>query len=152
MNIQAAVFAAAFFPHVRHQEISGSFMKAYFVLLTVLFLSSTVTRGLQLLTVTDTLFAFKVLMDIVLFALCLLGCYGLAFGRRIFSTAFWAWPGRLTLILAGGHVLLVLSSLREDASPFWPIDLGMAVLIYVLFSIPAILYANERKTVTNSAP
>ncbi len=121
-------------------------------MLTILFLSSTGTRGLQLLTVTDTLFAIKVLMDIMLFALCLLGCYGLAFGRRFFPTAFWAWPGRLTLILAGGHVLLVLSSLREDASPYWPIDLGMAVLIYVLFAIPAILYANERKTAPESAP
>lgn len=121
-------------------------MKTYFVLLAVLFVSSMFTRGLQLLTVTDTLFAFKAMADVVLFALCLLGCYGLAFGKTFFSTAFWAWPGRLTLILAGGHVLLVLMSLSEDASPFWPIDLGMHLLIYILFAIPAILYANERKT------
>ena len=126
-------------------------MKTYFVLLAVLFLSSTLTRALQLLTVTESLFAFKILADIALFALCLLGCYGLAFGRRFFSVAFWAWPGRLTLILGGAHVLLVLSSLDESASPFWPIDLGMAVLIYILFAIPAILYANERKSVPASA-
>lgn len=69
-------------------------MKTYFVLLAVLFLSTAATRLLQLLTVTDSLAAFKVLADIGLFALCLLGCYGLAFGKSFFSAAFWAWPGR----------------------------------------------------------
>lgn len=121
-------------------------MKTYFVLLAVLFLSSTVTRALQLLTVTDSLFAFKILADIALFALCLLGCYGITHGRRFFSVAFWAWPRRLILVLAGVHVLLVLSSLDKSASPFWPIDLGMAVLISTLFAIPAMLYARERKS------
>ncbi|HDQ41729.1 MAG TPA: hypothetical protein ENN39_11980 [Desulfonatronum sp.] len=127
-------------------------MKTYFLLLAILFLSSTVTRGVQLLSTTDPLFAFKLVMDIVLFALCLLGCFGLAFGRRFFTAAFWSWAGRLTLILGGGHVLLVLSTLREDASPFWPLDLGMAVLIYVLFAIPAILYGNEWKNHLKSSP
>ena len=127
-------------------------MKTYFVLLAVLFLSSSVTRGMQLLTVTEPVFFLKLLADIVLFALCLLACYGLAFHRRYLSANFWAWPGRLTLILAGGHVLLFLWSLGEGASHFWPLDLGMAVLIYVLFAIPAILYANEWKTAQEPAP
>lgn len=95
-------------------------MKTYFVLLAVLFLSTAATRLLQLLTVTDSLAAFKVLADIGLFALCLLGCYGLAFGKSFFSAAFWAWPGRMTLVLSGVHVLLVLSALSRNASPFWP--------------------------------
>lgn len=126
-------------------------MKTYFVLLSFLFLSTTVTRGLLLFTVTDSLTAIKILADITLFAMCLLGCYGLAFGRRYFSAAFWEWPGRLTLVLASAHVLLKLLSLDENASPFWLLDLGMAVLIYVLFATPAILYSNDWKTASDPA-
>lgn len=127
-------------------------MKLYCLLLAILFLSSVVTRVLQLLIVTDSLFAFKVLADIVLFALCLSACFGLAFNRRFLAPAFWAWPGRLTLVLAGFHVLQVLTSLPKDAASFRPVDLAMNILIYVLFAIPAILYANERKTDHSSAP
>ncbi len=127
-------------------------MKLYCLLLATLFLSSVVTRVLQLLIVTDSLFAIKVLADIVLFALCLLACYSLAFNRRFFAPAFWAWPGRLTLILAGFHALLVLTSLQEGATSFWPVDLGMNMLIYVLFAVPAILYANQRKIDRSSTP
>jgi hypothetical protein len=121
-------------------------MKIYCLLLAVLFLSSTITRLLQLTVETDLLLSIKLLLDIVLFALCLLACFGLAFGRHFFSLAFWAWPGRLTLLMGGVHVMLTLSRLNEHASPYWPIDLGMACLIYGLFAIPAILYANEMKT------
>ncbi|TVQ99113.1 MAG: hypothetical protein EA399_08580 [Desulfovibrionales bacterium] len=121
-------------------------MKVYFVLLAILFLSTTATRLLQLTITTDPALSVKILADIVLFALCLLACHGLAFGRRYFSLSFWAWPGRLTLILGGIHVLLTLTTLDESASPFWPIDLGMAAIIYGLFATPAILYANELKT------
>ncbi|WP_045218451.1 hypothetical protein [Desulfonatronum thioautotrophicum] len=120
-------------------------MKVYFVLLAILFLSTTVTRLLLLTVTIDPALSVKILADITLFALCLLACHGLAFGRRYFSVSFWAWPGRLTLILGGIHVLLVLTTLDESASPFWPIDLGMAAIIYGLFAIPAILYANELK-------
>ena len=121
-------------------------MKIYFFLLAVLFLSTAATRLLLLAVSSDPMLWLKVLADVVLFALCLLACYGLAYGRRFFSLSFWAWPGRLTLILGGLHALLILSSLDESASPFWPIDLGMALVIYGLFAVPAILYANELKT------
>lgn len=127
-------------------------MKIYCLLLAVLFLSTTLTKILQLLVATDSLFAFKTLADIFLFSLCLLACCGMAFNRRYFSPAFWAWPGRLTLVLAGVHALLVLSSPREGGASFWPVDLGMNLLIYVLFAIPAILYANERKIGRGSGP
>lgn len=126
-------------------------MKIYFFLLAILFFSTTVTRLLLLTIASEPALAVKILADIAFFALCLLACHGLAFGRRYFSASFWAWPGRLTLILGGVHVLLALSTLDESASPFWPIDLGMAVVIYGLFAIPAILYANELKTGATSA-
>ncbi len=120
-------------------------MKIYFYLLAVLFASSTATRLLSLAMESDPLFSLKIIADVVLFAVCLLACHGLAFRRRYFSPAFWAWPGHLTLIMGGGHILLILSRLEETASPFWPIDLGMAAVIYGLFAIPAVLYANELK-------
>lgn len=120
-------------------------MKIYFFLLAILFLSTTATRLLLLAISAEPALAMKILADIVFFALCLLACHGLAFGRRYFSPAFWVWPGRLTLVLGGTHVLIALSTLDESASPFWPIDLGMAVVIYGLFAVPAILYANELK-------
>jgi len=120
-------------------------MKVYFFLLALLFLSTTATRLLLLAVSAEPALTIKILADIAFFALCLLACHGLAFGRRYFSPAFWTWPGRLTLILGGAHILLVLTTLDESASPFWPIDLGMAVVIYGLFAVPAILYASELK-------
>lgn len=120
-------------------------MKTYFFLLAVLFLSTTFTRLLSLAMESDPLFVLKILADIVLFAFCLLACHGLAFSRRYFSPAFWAWPGRLTLFMGGIHALTILTRLDATTSPFWPIDLGMSVVIYGLFAVPAILYANELK-------
>jgi len=121
-------------------------MKMYCILLAVLFLSATVTRILGLAVGDDPFLILKTLADIVLFGVCLTACYGLAFQRHIFTPAFWYWPGRLTLALGGGHILLTLSTINEASSPFWPIDLGMGAIIYGLFAIPAIIYANELKS------
>ncbi|SDB13885.1 hypothetical protein SAMN05660653_00688 [Desulfonatronum thiosulfatophilum] len=120
-------------------------MKIYFFLLSVLFVSATITRLLSLTVETDPLLSLKILADIALFAVCLVACHGLAFRRRYLTMAFWAWPGRLTLVMAGVHVMATLFRLDETTSPFWPIDLGMAVVIYGLFAVPAILYAEALK-------
>ncbi|GAB6060305.1 hypothetical protein [Desulfonatronum parangueonense] len=120
-------------------------MKIYFFLLSVLFVSATITRLLSLAVESDPLLSLKVLVDIALFAVCLVACHGLAFKRRYLSLTFWAWPGRLTLVMGGIHVMATLFRLDKTTSPFWPIDLGMAVIIYGLFAVPAILYAEALK-------
>lgn len=89
-------------------------MKIYFFLLAILFLSTTVTRLLLLAISGEPALTVKILADIAFFAICLLACHGLAFGRRYFTASFWVWPGRLTLILGGVHVLLALSTLDES--------------------------------------
>ena len=120
-------------------------MKTYFFLLAALFASTTITRLLSLAVETDPLLSLKILVDIGLFTACLVACHGLAFGRRYLSLNFWAWPGRLTLILGAIHVMSTLVRLDQTTSPFWPIDLGMAIVIYGLFAVPAILYAEALK-------
>jgi hypothetical protein len=123
-------------------------VKGYFYLLAVLFAASVLTRGISLFLVEDLLTQLRYMADIVLFGLCLKGCFGMAFGRTYHSPPVWRLIAHLTLALGG--FTLVLGILGPDLgrsphSPTDPISLGFSVLPYVLFAIPAILYGHSLK-------
>jgi hypothetical protein len=122
-------------------------VKGYFYLLCVLFAASALVRILSLVVIEDALTGLRFVADIILFGLCLRGCFGLAFGRRYLSTQAWRLIGHLTLALGGVNVILRISGpdlgLAPQAGPADPFSLALSFLPYILFAIPAILYGHS---------
>lgn len=124
-------------------------MIGYFVLLCILYL---VTVGTSLWALTQplhSLFVVKDLGTIVLFSLCLRGCYGLVFKKTYWIPEKWRIVFQGTLVL--GVFTVILYGYGENLGVPSPagaptlIDLGLMYLPYLLFAIPVILYENTLK-------
>ncbi|MBN2140747.1 MAG: hypothetical protein PHV85_09890 [Desulfovibrionaceae bacterium] len=121
-------------------------MKVYFVLLAFLFLSTLLPSGAVLAHAFSVhyLKVAKSVGDVVLFALCLVGCFGLAFDRRIFSAGVWGAVKNATLILGAFTVMLlgygeIFGVPTPQGRPSL-MRMGLIFLPYVLFAAPAVLY------------
>ncbi|MGE4292191.1 MAG: hypothetical protein AB7E32_08280 [Desulfovibrio sp.] len=116
-------------------------MKTYFVLLCVLFASSSFLRLWNVWLGAPSVLVVSHLADVILFALCLRVAFGSAWNRRYFE------PPQVRLIYWGTMALGVISvALRGLGTriglPFAPTalpDLLLWFLSYVLFAAPAVL-------------
>lgn len=119
-------------------------MKGYFVLLAVLYLVTLLMNVWSLTHRIPTLLAVKNALDIALFALCLLGAYGLAFRRSYWEPLRWRMIYQATLVLGVFSVMIMGFGERFDMpTPYTDpslLLLGMLFLPYLLFALPVILY------------
>jgi hypothetical protein len=123
-------------------------VKGYFYLLAVLFAASAVVRMLSLAMIDDALTQLRYVADVILFGICLAGCFGLAYGRRYFSAQAWRLIAHLTLALGAVTIVLRVSGPNfglPAQAPADPFSLALSFLPYILFAIPAILYGHSLK-------
>lgn len=126
-------------------------MKAYSVLLGVLWLVTTFTDIWSLAYVRHVAFAVKGVGTPVLFTLCLAANVELAWRRRIvkFDTLRWRMTYQATLLMGGFYVILKnygeLLGVPTFSGDAGLLQLGLDFLPYLLFAIPVILLEYERK-------
>ncbi|SKA84317.1 hypothetical protein SAMN02745704_01748 [Paucidesulfovibrio gracilis DSM 16080] len=116
-------------------------MKTYFVLLCVLFFSSGLLRIWNIIQGVPALLAVSHASDLILFALCLRVCFGVAWNRRYFH------PPQVRLIYWGTMLLGIVSTTLRGLGPraglpFEPAslpDLLLWLLTFILFAAPAVL-------------
>jgi len=119
-------------------------MKVYFVLLCVLYLATLVMSVWSLTNPLHLLVALKNALDIALFFLCLVGCFGLAFRREYLEPTRWRLTYQATLTL--GVFSVVLMGFGGRFGVPMPVgdpslvELGLLYLPYLLFAIPVVLY------------
>jgi hypothetical protein len=102
-------------------------MRTYFLLLSILFLSSAFLRMWNMVHGLSGPLLISHLSDLILFGLCLRVCFGMAWNRRYFE------PPQVRLIYWGTMLL---------GLPFAPAslpDLLLWFLVYALFAAPAVL-------------
>ncbi len=119
-------------------------MKGYFFLLAILYLVTLLMNIWSLTHHIPTLLAVKNALDIALFALCLLGAFGLAFRRSYWEPLRWRMVYQATLVLGVFSVMIMGFGERFGMpSPMGKpslLQLGMLFLPYLLFALPVILY------------
>ncbi|WP_022662356.1 hypothetical protein [Paucidesulfovibrio longus] len=116
-------------------------MKIYFVLLCVLFASSSFLRLWNIWLGAPAVLVVSHLADVILFALCLRVCYGAAWNRRFFE------PPQVRMIYWGTMLLGLVSVLLRGLGPQAGLpfeaaalpDLLLWFLSYALFAAPAVL-------------
>jgi len=122
-------------------------MKGYVILLGALYLSTLAVSAMALRGPAVGLVPVKAVLDVVLFGLCLWGGISYAFGRRLrLDAGKWRLISRITLA-AGAFFTLGMVWGRSLGIPTphsspGLITAAMTLLPYVLFAVPAILYAN----------
>lgn len=121
-------------------------MKPYFYLLCLLFCSSAFLRGWQVWAGVPGPLALSYAADLGSFAFALRACYGLAWGRAVLTRpqarlVYWAvmGAGLFSVLLRTGS--LGLPPIGGQGLP----DLGLWILSYVLFAVPAVIYDQWRK-------
>lgn len=119
-------------------------MKVYFVLLCLLYLATLAMSLWSLTNPLHVLVALKNALDVALFSICLVGCFGLAFRRVYLEPTRWRVTYQATFTLGVFSVMLMGFGGRfgvpmpvGDPSL---IELGLLYLPYLLFGIPVVLY------------
>jgi cytochrome c oxidase assembly factor CtaG len=116
-------------------------MRTYFLLLSILFLSSAFLRMWNMVHGLSGPLLISHLSDLILFGLCLRVCFGMAWNRRYFE------PPQVRLIYWGTMLLGLVSTVLRGLGPrvglpFAPAslpDLLLWFLVYALFAAPAVL-------------
>ena len=127
-------------------------MKAYSVLLAVLWVVTVFTDIWGLAYARHVLFVIKGVGTPVLFTLGLAGCVELAWGRRLvrFDAVRWRMAYQATLIMGGFYVMLKnygdLLGVPTFAGEAGLMQLGLDFLPYLLFAIPLILLEHKKRT------
>jgi hypothetical protein len=122
-------------------------MKAYFILLAILFAGRLFANGVVFLTVTHPVPLLRAVVELVCFGLCLWGCYGMAFRKRYLDQARWKIIYNLTLIVGVVTVVLAVYG-SEFGIPGSTGDIslfhgGMILLPFLLFAVPVIIYSKD---------
>lgn len=116
-------------------------MKPYFFLLVIMYAATLVKAGLALAFFPSAEGALKLLADMVLLALCVYGCFALAYGRKIFTPQAWRLVHQATIALGLFTVFLI----NRAAPDGGVLRLVLTFITYLVFAIPAILYERELK-------
>ena len=126
-------------------------MKLYFILMCVLYLATMLPSGVLLMH-ADQIHWLRILKsvgDLVLFALCLRGAFGLAWNRVYARQGVWNNVGAATLVLGGFSVMLFgygeIFGVPTPAGKPSLISLGLVFLPYVLFAAPVVIYEYKMK-------
>ncbi|THB67061.1 MAG: hypothetical protein D6E12_09380 [Desulfovibrio sp.] len=125
-------------------------MKGYFYLLCVLYVLHTGVNIFVAVVEPHGMYVMKALIDAVCFALCLVGSYGLAHRKPIWTTWTWRTIYQATLVMGGfffiaqgfGDVL----GIDHPAADAGPINLAMLLIKYLLFAIPVVIYEYAMRT------
>ena len=122
-------------------------MKGYFYMLAVLFVAHVAMSVFLVIFVPHPMYLLKTVVDVVLFALALLGCYGLTHHKAIWTSFTWRVIFQAILVIgaffvlanvAGGKMGIDFPTPPVTRMPIlYPFMLG---LVYVLFAWPVILY------------
>ncbi|NCC26037.1 MAG: hypothetical protein EOM25_12720 [Deltaproteobacteria bacterium] len=124
-------------------------MKGYVVLLAVLYAAMAFVSGVRLLHPLHFWTVARDLATMVAFSLCLVGAFGLAWGRTWWTPRHWVMAGQATLILGGLAVILFgygeLFGVPTPQGRPGLLHMGMVFLPYLLFAIPVILYGSSQE-------
>lgn len=121
-------------------------MKGYFILLAVLYVLHVAVGVFVIAVSPHSMLVLKLVVDTVLYGLCLAGCWGLVGRRQIWSPLTWRVIYQATLVMGG--FFFVAQGFGDKLGIEYPtqeaglLNLLMNLLNYVLFAVPVIVYEN----------
>ncbi|MBU1229315.1 MAG: hypothetical protein KKA55_06725 [Proteobacteria bacterium] len=116
-------------------------MKPYLFMLVIMYAATILKAGFALALAPNPESMLKLLADMTLLGFCVYGCYGLAYGRKLFTPQAWRLVHQGTLVLG----LLTIFLINRAAPDSGFLRLALTFITYLVFAIPAILYERELK-------
>ena len=119
-------------------------MKGYCILLAVLYVIHVVMGVFEVVVAPHDMRVLKLVIDAVVFALCLVGCFGLAYRKALWSPLTWRVIYQATLVM--GCFFFFAQGFGDSVGIDHPdkdaglLNLMMNLLNYLLFAVPVIVY------------